>query len=136
MPAVSRSKFDLVLSRNPPVRPLHAVGSAGAAIAWLATTPTGLSTRIRGMRVSFSDGGDARRDGILQYLPGRGPVRFRGRGRARADARLSRDARLAPGRQKPEGLLGAERQPRRDASRHGHHGGRLRARTTTRATGP
>src|SRR4029453_14234633 len=55
MPALRRSKLDLVLSRKPIVRPPHSRGSGGPAVARLAIAPTGLRTRMRAMRVSLSE---------------------------------------------------------------------------------
>ena len=51
IPPVSRSKFDLVLSRKPIVRPVQSWGSGGTATDSVVRTPTGLRTRMRAMRV-------------------------------------------------------------------------------------
>src|SRR5262245_1232441 len=54
MSSARRSKFALVLSRNPTVRPDQSRGNGGTATVCVDTTPTGLRTRICAMLTSSS----------------------------------------------------------------------------------
>src|SRR5919109_3478595 len=65
MSSARRSKFDLVLSRKPTVRPDQSRGSDGTVTACVVITPTGLNTRISAMSTSRPRRGAARASGTL-----------------------------------------------------------------------